>query len=139
MARSKNAAILRYAQDDDRSLSSTRFNEYNAASAGHLGAMVRDRRATMPKTLRTIAGVILIGSLLAAAWLATRTCTADLFVYDSCLWIWARTELGLPASKFLRAAFLELVGLAILAGIYLTFRYVFPSRVNQSPPPAPQE
>ncbi len=92
----------------------------------------------MQKTLRISAGILLVGLLLAAAWLATRTCTADLFVYDSCLWIWVRQQLGLPASKLLRAGFLELVGLVILAGIYLTVRYVFPKRANRISPPAQQ-
>ncbi|MBZ5563019.1 MAG: hypothetical protein LAP13_11450 [Acidobacteriia bacterium] len=99
------------------------------------GAMAPSRHTTMPKTLRIIAGIVPIGLLLTAAWLATRSCTADLFVYDSCLWIWVREQLGLPGNKFLRAVFLELVGLAILAGLYLTVHCVFPRRVKRATPP----
>jgi hypothetical protein len=80
----------------------------------------------MPKTLRITAGIVLVGLLLTAAWLATKDCTVGLYVYDDCLWVWFREQLGLPASKFLRAGFLELVGLGLLAGLYLTIRYVFP-------------
>ena len=106
---------------------------------GKLRATVRVRYATMQKVMRIIAGIILVGLLLAAAWLATRSCTVELYVYDSCLWIWVREQLGLPASKFLRAGFLELVGLAILAGIYLTVRYVFPKRADRASPSSLRE
>ncbi len=95
-----------------------------------------DWHTSMRKALRIIAGIVLVGLLLAAASLATRSCTADLFVYDSCLWIWVREQLGLPASKLLRAGFLEVVGLVILAGIYVTVRYVFPKRADRASPPA---
>ncbi len=82
----------------------------------------------MRKTLRLFAGVVLIGLLFTAAWMATRGCTVALYVYDNCWWVWTREQLGLPANKFLRAAFLELVGLAILAGLYLTVQYVLLGR-----------
>jgi hypothetical protein len=79
----------------------------------------------MLRTLRIVVGVILIGLLLAGAQLATRDCTAGLFRYDSCLWVAASESLGLPSqSKGLRAVFLEVVGLTLLAGLYLTYRFV---------------
>jgi hypothetical protein len=77
-------------------------------------------------TVRIIAGLLIIGLLLHAASRTTRDCTVGLYVFDICSWVWVREQLGLPASKFLRAAFLELVGLALTAGIFLTIRFVFP-------------
>lgn len=90
----------------------------------------------MRKTLRIIAGFILVGLLFTAAWLATRDCTVGLYVYDSCWWVWTREQLGLPANKFLRAGFLELVGLALLAGLYLTVRYLIRGRGRPASPSA---
>jgi hypothetical protein len=80
----------------------------------------------MPKVLRIAAGIFIVVSMLHAATLATRDCTVGLYAYDDCLWVWVREHLGLPSSKVLRAGFLELVGLALAAGLYLTIRYVFP-------------
>ena len=80
----------------------------------------------MLKALRIIFGTTLAASILHAATLATRDCTVGLYSYDNCLWVWAREQLGLPSSKFLRAGFLELIGLALAAGLYLTIRFVFP-------------
>ena len=80
----------------------------------------------MLRTLRVVVGILLIGLLLAGAQLATRDCTAGLFRYDSCLWMAASEYLGLPQqSKTLRGVFLEGVGLTLLAGLYLTYRFVF--------------
>ena len=67
--------------------------------------------------LRVIAGLFIIGLLLQAASRTTRDCTVGLYVFDICSWVWLREQLGLPASKFLRAGFLELVGLALTTGI----------------------
>ena len=83
-------------------------------------------RPPIPTTLRVIGGVICISAILYAASAATRNCTVGLYVYDNCLWTSFREFLGLPASKFLRAGFLEVIGLALAAGLYATFRYVFP-------------
>jgi hypothetical protein len=90
----------------------------------------------MVKALRVIAGIGLAGLILRMASLATRDCAVGLFVDDNCWWLWVRDRCGLPASKFLRAGFLELVGLAFLAALFLTFRYVFPpwrSGIRQLP------
>lgn len=76
--------------------------------------------------LRIITGIVLAGLILHVASLAVRDCTVGLFVYDNCWWLWVREQFGLPANKVLRAGFLELVGLALLAGLFLTFRFVFP-------------
>jgi hypothetical protein len=96
----------------------------------------------MLKALRIVAGVFLVGLLLHAATLATRDCTVGLYLFDNCLWVWLYEHLGWPANKFLRACALELVGLSLVAGIYLTIRYVFPpwKAVPSTPakePPSP--
>ena len=80
---------------------------------------------TLISAVRIVAGIVIIGLLLHAATWTTRDCTVGLYVFDICSWVWLREQLGLPASKFLRAAFLELVGLTLTAGIYLTIRFVF--------------
>lgn len=81
---------------------------------------------TVTYVVRIIVGLFIIGVLLHAASRATRDCTVGLYVYDICSWVWLREQLGLPASKFLRAAFLEVMGLTLTAGIFLTIRFVFP-------------
>jgi len=83
-------------------------------------------RQVIVKVLRIMAGIGLAGLILHLASLATRDCTIGLFAYDNCWWLWVREQCGLPANKFLRAGFLELVGLALLAALFLTLRYVFP-------------
>jgi hypothetical protein len=101
------------------------------------------RRSTL-NALRIVAGVFLVALFLHAATLATRDCTVGLYVFDNCLWVWLYEHLGLPANRFLRACALELVGLSLLAGIYLTIRYVFPpwKAVSSTPaeePPSPSK
>jgi hypothetical protein len=81
---------------------------------------------TLIYALRIVAGIFIIALLLYAASRTTRDCTIGLYVFDLCSWVWLREQLGLPASKFLRAVFLELVGLTLTAGIFLTIRFVFP-------------
>jgi len=76
--------------------------------------------------LRIVAGTFMVAMFLLAASRATRDCTVGLYVYDICAWVWVREHLGLPASKFLRAAFLELIGITLALGIFLTIRFVFP-------------
>jgi hypothetical protein len=78
----------------------------------------------MLRILRITAGIFLIGLLLAGAQLATRDCTADFLRLDNCLWLDASEYLGVPPqNKGLRAVFLGVVGVALLAGIYLTYRF----------------
>ncbi len=79
----------------------------------------------MPKAARIILGTAIVGLVLYAAQLATRDCTVGLYVYDNCMWVQVRTYLGLPASRFLRMAVLESVGIALALILYLTCRYVF--------------
>ncbi len=81
---------------------------------------------TLFYALRIVAGIFIVALLLYAASRTTRDCTVGLYVFDLCSWVWLREQLGLPASKFLRAVFLELVGLTLTAGIFLTIRFVFP-------------
>jgi hypothetical protein len=81
---------------------------------------------TLFYALRIVAGIFIIALLLYAASRTTRDCTVGLYVFDICSWVWLREQLGLPASKFLRAVFLELVGLTLTAGFFLTIRFVFP-------------
>jgi len=76
--------------------------------------------------LRIAAGTSLIALFLFAASRTTRDCTVGLYVYDICAWVWVREHLGLPASKLLRAIFLELIGLTLTLGIFLTVRFVLP-------------
>jgi hypothetical protein len=82
----------------------------------------------MKKTARIVLGIIVIVLVLHAADLATRDCRIAPYVYDNCLWLWLRARLGLPASRFLRMAVLECVGIALGLVLYLTFRYLFPWR-----------
>ena len=76
--------------------------------------------------LRIVVGTFIVAMLLLAASRTTRDCTVGLYVYDICAWVWLREQLGLPASKFLRALFLELIGLTLTLGIFLTIRFVLP-------------
>ena len=81
---------------------------------------------TVVYALRIVVGVLIIALCLLAASRTTRDCTIGLYVYDICAWVWVREQLGLPASKFLRAAFLELIGISLALGIFLAIRYVLP-------------
>ncbi len=81
---------------------------------------------TVVSAVRIVVGVFLIALFLTAASRTTRDCTVGLYVYDICAWVWVREYLGLPASKFLRAAFFELIGMTLALGIFLTIRFVFP-------------
>jgi hypothetical protein len=78
--------------------------------------------------LKAAAGLAIVYLFLHIAGRVTRDCTVGLFVYDICSWVSFREFMGLPASKFLRAIYLEAIGLFLLAGIFLTIRYTFPFR-----------
>jgi hypothetical protein len=82
----------------------------------------------MQKAARIILGTVVVGLALYAADLATRDCKVGPYVYDNCMWIQVRTHLGLPASRVVRMATLEFVGIALALVLYLAFRYVFPFR-----------
>lgn len=82
----------------------------------------------MQKALRMILGVAVVGLVLYAADQATRDCRLAPYVYDNCMWVWLRHHLGLPASRLLRMAVLECVGIVLALTLYLTFRYIFPFR-----------
>ena len=82
----------------------------------------------MLRVLRILLGVAIAGLVLHWADLATRDCRLAPYVYDDCMWVGLRAHLGLPASRFLRMAVLEGVGILLALALYLTFRYVFPIR-----------
>ena len=118
-------------------LPSRRIGRYNLL-AGKRSPAVNPRHkpsfalAPMKKLTRNILGIVVIGLVLHAADLATRDCRIAPYVYDDCMWMWLRARLGLPASRFLRMAVLECVGIALALALYLTFRCVFPRR--KTPP-----
>ena len=93
-------------------------------------------RQTVSRVLRILAGIPLTALILYAATLAAKDCTVGLYVFENCLWEWLREFLGLPPNKVLRAVVLELVGLALLAGLYLTYRFVFPPWKARAATPA---
>ena len=78
------------------------------------------------KLFRILIGLFLIALLLAVASWAVRDCQVALYVYENCIWLDVRDVLGLPQSKLLRALLLQGIGLSLLAGIYFTWKYVFP-------------
>ncbi len=82
----------------------------------------------MTRSIRIVAGLILAAGLLYLASLAVHDCTTAQHTSDNCVWIWVRQHTGLPPSKLLRALTLEIIGLALLAGLYITVRHVLPRR-----------
>jgi hypothetical protein len=82
--------------------------------------------------LRAAAAAALALILLDAANWAVRDCSTGPGASENCLWLGLRRRFALPASKLLRAGVLEVVGLAILAGLYLTLRYLWPRGVRRS-------
>lgn len=84
----------------------------------------------MVRWLRIAAALVLWLALLEAANRAVRDCPTGSGAVENCLWIHVRQRLGLPASRLLRVGLLELVGLAILAGLFVVFRYVWPHRIG---------
>ena len=84
--------------------------------------------APMKKIARIILGIVVVALVLQVANLATRDCRIAPYVYDDCMWIWVRTQLGLPASRFLRMAVLECVGITLAVVLYFTFRFMCPRR-----------
>jgi hypothetical protein len=93
-----------------------------------LKAGATDGKLTMLRVFRILVGAGLVSLILYAASRAVRDCPAGPYVYENCLWLWLRDALRLPESKLLRVAALEFVGLGLLAGLYLTARFVFPMR-----------
>lgn len=82
----------------------------------------------MRRIARITLAIVIAALALHAADLATRDCRLAPYVYDDCMWIWVRTHLHLPASKFLRMAVLECVGIFLSLILYLALRYIFPWR-----------
>jgi len=80
------------------------------------------------KMARILAGITLAAAALYAADLATRDCKVGPYLYDNCMWMALQARLGLPASRLLRVATLEFVGIVLALLVYAGFRCVFPSR-----------
>ena len=116
--------------DAVRQLASSPLSSYNADAVETRGDLRLTEKPPYVRSLfyvlRIVAGFGIIGLLLFAASRTTRDCTVGLYVYDICSWVWVREQLGLPASKLLRALFLELIGLTLAGGIYVAIRFVLP-------------
>jgi hypothetical protein len=80
----------------------------------------------MRKTVRIVVGIAVIGLLLGVASWAVQDCPIAPYISENCIWLSVKAQFHLPQSKLLRAAVLEVIGLSLVAGIYLTCRYVFP-------------
>ena len=80
----------------------------------------------MIRVVRIVMGVAVIGLLLGVASWAVQDCPIAPYIAENCIWLSVRDPFHLPQSKLLRAAVLEALGLSLVAGIYLTCRYVFP-------------
>ena len=78
-----------------------------------------------------LAGALALVLLETANW-AVRDCSTGPSTSENCLWLAVQRRFGLPANRLLRAGLLEVVGLAILAGLYLTFRCLWPSAARGS-------
>ena len=78
-----------------------------------------------------LAGALALALLEMANW-AVRDCSTGPDASENCLWLGVRGRFGLPSSRLLRASLLEVVGLAILAGLYLTFRYLWPGAARRA-------
>ena len=90
---------------------------------------VRQRVFAM-KLFRVLVGLVIVATLLVVASWAVRDCQVALYVYENCTWLSVRDALGLPQSKLLRALLLLAMGLSLLGGMYLSWRYVFPRRAQ---------
>ena len=86
---------------------------------------------SLVKTARVMAAVAITGAVLYAADRATRDCKVGPYIYDNCMWLVLRTRLGLPASRFLRMAALECVGIALALLLYIAYRCAFPRRPKE--------
>ena len=87
----------------------------------------------MIRWLRMIAACLLALALLEIANWAVRDCATGPNTADNCLWLRVRQRTGLPPSRILRAGVLEIVGLAILAGLWLIFRRIWPPQTGNHP------
>ena len=88
---------------------------------------------SLVKSIRVIAAVAIAGVALYAADVATRDCKVGPYLYDNCMWVALRTRLGLPASRLLRMATLESVGIALALLLYLAYRMGFQRRSVKRP------
>jgi hypothetical protein len=70
--------------------------------------------------------VLLCGMILWLAALATRDCALGPYLAANCLGLFVSHRLGLAFTPLLRSVVLEIAGLALVAGLYLTLRWVLP-------------
>jgi len=83
-------------------------------------------KATAIKVLRILLALMLATCFLLAASWAVQDCRVGAYTFDNCRWLWLRERFVLPANKLVRSMTMEWMGLILSAGIYLTFRYIFP-------------
>jgi hypothetical protein len=89
------------------------------------------------KWIRIASALVLCAAIFYAVALATRDCSVTPYFAVNCLGQWVEHHLGLPSSRLIRAFILEIVGIFLVAGLYLTIRYVFPHRHPEPSPEAP--
>ncbi len=71
-------------------------------------------------------GLLIAGLVLWLATMATRDCSVGPYLAANCLSLWVSHKLGLAFSPLLRSLVLEIAGLILVGGLYLTFRFVVP-------------
>jgi len=91
----------------------------------------------MLRTFRIVLSLLITGALLWAATRAVDDCATGPYSSENCLWLYLRQRFHLPPSRLLRSGALEAAGLALLAGLYLNFRYVYP-RASRGPRHSPE-
>lgn len=79
----------------------------------------------MLRIFRVLLGIAVLSLLFGVASSAVRDCEVAPFVYENCAWLDVRDVLALPQSKVLRGALLQAIGLILLGGILMTWRYLF--------------
>lgn len=79
----------------------------------------------------------MFAAILYVASLATRDCSVTPYFAVNCVGLWVEQRLGLPSSRLVRGFILEVIGLFLAAGLYLTFRFAFPRAQSSSPSNSP--
>lgn len=82
----------------------------------------------MLRVFQILLGIVVLALLLGVASWAVRDCQIAPYVYENCIWLNVRDTLALPQSKLLRAILLQAIGLILLGGIHITWRYLFRRR-----------
>jgi hypothetical protein len=84
------------------------------------------------RAIRIVAWLAIVAALLVVASWSVRDCQIGLLLYENCIWLDVRDALALPQSKLLRALLLQVIGFALLGGMFMSWRYVYPRR-NPTP------